>query len=660
MENNKHAHHLREFKKRFIVSTLLTIPIIGYSPLIAPYLALPTFPQYEYLIWCLGTSIYLYGGWPFLRGMYHELRSLTPGMMTLIGCATTVSYLYSTSTTFFISGSSFYAELATLIDIMLLGHWIEMKSVMGAHRSSLTLSKLLPSIVHRVDQSQTIDVPLDEIKAQDVLKVKPGEKIPADGTVIEGASHVNEGTLTGEPTPVSKSVGDSVAAGTLNTLGSFTMRVEKPGHASYIATLISTVEQTLATKTATQRVADRAAFWLTIIALLAGTITFIVWLLLGQSLVFSLERMITVFIVTCPHALGLAIPLVIARATHLAGMNGILIRNLAALESAHSIDIVAFDKTGTLTNASFQITDLLPTASSKLTVDQLLQLAASVEANSEHPIAQAVVAEAHKKNVPLLQALKFCAVQGRGAQASVEGKNVMLSSTAYAEEQSIKLPTELRTQIQNLSSDGKTVVVVVIDNEAQGLIGLGDLIRPEAAAVITQLDKLKRNTLMITGDDAQTAEAVALQVGIKNVEAELTPEQKQEIITTLQTEGNIVCMVGDGINDAAALAEASIGCAVGAASDITKETGDIVLVHNNLVALPLLIKLSIKLRTKIIQNLVWALGYNIFMIPLAAGVLSPFHITLPPALGAIIMSVSTVIVAINSQLLTVDEQIKAP
>ncbi len=648
---NHHAHMVADFRRRFWISMILTIPILVLSPFIQGLLGLDeviSFPGDSAVLFVFATAVFFYGGWPFLSGLYKEVTSLEPGMMTLIGVAISVAYVYSGLVVFGLPGKVFFWELATLIDVMLLGHWIEMRSVMGASRALEELAALMPSEAHKLMEDGSVqDVSIHELEPGDRVVVKPGEKIPADGEVTEGQSAVNQAMLTGESKPISKKAGEEVIGGSINGEGSITVEVKKTGDDSYLAQAISLVEEAQKSKSKTQSLADRAAMWLTVISLTVGTTTLFVWLFAaGRDFAFALERSVTVMVITCPHALGLAIPLVVAVSTAISARNGLLIRNRTAFERARNIDAIIFDKTGTLTKGEFGVTDTL-LLSDGLEEQELLAYAAAVESRSEHPIAQGITEATEER----LEMEDFQAIPGKGAQATVKGRDVKVVSPGYLREQGLSVDDE---RIEPLSSQGKTIVYVLIDDELKGAIALADIIRPESAEAISKLKEMGVETMMLTGDTEEVARWVADEIGLDDYFAEVLPDEKAEKVKEVQARGRIVAMTGDGVNDAPALATADVGIAIGAGTDVAVETADIILVRSNPLDAVSVFALSRATYRKMVQNLAWATGYNLFAIPLAAGVLYNQGILLSPALGALVMSLSTVIVAVNARFLRVE------
>ncbi len=647
-----HAHMVADFRKRFWISLILTIPILLLSPMIQGFLGLGESIRFSgdlFLNFLFSTAVFFYGGWPFLKGLFDELRQKNPGMMTLIALAIAVAYFYSSAVVFGVKGKIFFWELATLIDIMLLGHWIEMKSVMGASRALEELAKLMPSEAHKIMKDDSVkDVPLDELVSGDRVLVKPGEKIPADGKVVEGESSVNEAMITGESRPVSKKTGRKVIGGSINGEGSLTIEVEKTGKDSYLSQVVELVRQAQESKSKTQDLANRAAFWLTIIALSAGAITMFVWLVIvHKDFVFALERTVTVMVITCPHALGLAVPLVVAVSTAISARNGLLIRNRAAFEKARNLQAIIFDKTGTLTQGNFRVTDTVALAED-LNDLQILAYAAAVEQNSEHPIAKGIVQSAGN----IKKVSDFKSIPGKGAQGKVDGKLVKVVSPGYLQEKSIEVKNR---KVEELNSQGKTVVFLLLDDKPQGAIALADIIRDESREAISRLKEMGIQVMMLTGDNKRVAEYVAAELSLDDYFAEVLPEQKAAKVKEVQSRGLVVAMTGDGVNDAPALAQADVGIAIGAGTDVAVETADIVLVRSNPQDAVDIIALAKATYRKMVQNLVWATGYNAIAIPLAAGALYSVGILLSPAMGAVLMTMSTVIVAVNARFLKVEK-----
>ena len=648
---NHHQHMIADFRKRFWISLAVSVPILFLSPLIQNFLGISSALQFngdKYFAFILSSFVFFYGGYPFLKGLADELKKKQPGMMTLIAVAISVAYFYSSAVVFGLEGKVFFWELATLIDIMLVGHWIEMKSVMGASKALEELAKLMPSDAHLLSEDgSVVDVPLSDLKSGDKVLVKPGEKIPADGVAVKGQSSVNESMLTGESKPVSKKEGDKVIGGGINGEGSLVIKVERTGKDSFLSQVIDLVKEAQESKSKTQDLANRAAFWLTIIAILGGAVTMFIWLaVMNQSLSFALERTVTVMVITCPHALGLAVPLVVAVSTAISASKGLLIRNRGAFEKARNLNAVIFDKTGTLTKGEFGVTDII-SFDNNFSQDEILNLAASVERYSEHPIAQGIYKSAKDSS----EATEFIAVPGKGAEAIVNETKVGVFSPGYLREKNI-LP--INEQIDKLSSQGKTVVYVLVEEKLIGSIALADIIREESKKAIAEFKKLGIKTIMLTGDNEKVAKYVADQLGLDRYIAEVLPDGKAKTVKEIQSEGFVVAMTGDGVNDAPALAQADVGIAIGAGTDVAVETADIVLVKSNPLDVLSIIKLAKATYKKMVENLIWATGYNLFAIPLAAGALYSWGILLSPAAGAALMSLSTVIVAINARRLKID------
>ena len=651
--HDHNAHHrmmIQDFKKRFYITLILTLPVLVLSPLIQQFLGFSFgFPGSGYVVFVLATIIFFYGGWPFLSGLVKELKDKSPGMMTLIGLAITVAYVYSGAVTFGLEGNPFYWELATLIAIMLAGHWIEMSSILGASSALEKLAKLMPSEAHRKKGDDVEDVPLSEIQKGDVLVIKPGEKIPSDGIVVKGESYIDESMLTGESKPVRKGKDDNLIGGSLNGDGSLELRVEGAGDDSYLNKVIKMVGEAQASKSKTQALSDRAAFWLTIISLTVGIVTLVTWLLVGQDLQFAIARMATVMIITCPHALGLAIPLVVAVSTAKAAQNGLLIHNRTAFENARKISTVIFDKTGTLTTGTFEVTSL-DIHDKKYGEQELLSFASGVESLSEHPIGKSIVQRAKKDGIDLPGVDDFQAVKGKGVIGTVSGKKIQIVSPGFLQEQNLDLPKGTE------GKGGVTRVFILIQGKVAGSLALSDTIRPESYKAIKALQKRNIKCWMLTGDNKETAKAVANELGMNGFFAEVLPDEKQAKVKELQDQGEFVAMTGDGVNDSPALAQAQIGIAVGSGTDIAVASADIILVNSNPLDITALILFGKATYKKMVQNLIWATGYNVIAIPLAAGVLYNIGFVLRPEVGAILMSASTIIVAVNARLLRVKKE----
>jgi len=647
-----HAHMATDFRNRFWISLVLTLPILLLSPLLQKLVGLQEAIRFSgdlYVLFGFSSAVFWYGGWPFLKGLFNELTSRKPGMMTLVAVAITTAYLYSSAVVFGLTGKMFFWELATLVDIMLLGHWIEMRSVMGASRALEELAKLMPSDAHKLMPDGSVkDVALSELAVDDKVLIKPGEKAPADGVIVEGESSVNESMLTGESTPVSKTVGGKVIGGSINGEGSLTIEVKGTGKDSFLSQVIDLVKQAQESKSQTQNLADTAALWLTVIGLGSGVLTLVIWLVfMGLDFAFAMERAVTVMVITCPHALGLAVPLVVAVSTALAASNGLLIRNRGAFEVARKLQAVIFDKTGTLTEGRFGVTDTL-VLSEDIDEETLRKYAASVDANSEHPIAKAIAAASENK----LPVESFKSIPGKGAEGRVKGKEIKVVSPGFLREQNIDFTDK---RVEPLQAEGKTVVFVLVDGKLKGAIALADIVRPEAKQAIDALKALNIRCMMLTGDNKATAKWVSDQVGLDEYFAEVLPQDKAAKVKEVQSRGVLVAMTGDGVNDAPALAQADVGIAIGAGSDVAVETADVILVRSNPQDVVAIVQLSRATYRKMIQNLFWATGYNVVAIPLAAGALYSWGVLLSPAVGAVLMSVSTVIVAINARLLRISD-----
>ena len=646
------AHDPAIFRRKFWLSFALTIPTLVFSVGLQDILGLsgPRFPGSQYIPAFFGLVIFFYGGLVFLKGAVTELRSRLPGMMTLISLAIIVALGYSTAVTLGLTGMDFWWELSTLVTIMLLGHWIEMSAVMGAQNALGELAKLLPDEADLVQGEKVTTVLVSQLSVGDVVLIRPGAAIPVDGEVIEGSSDVNQALLTGESAPVDKSIGAEVIAGSINGSGSLTVRVTKTGGETALAGIMRLVEDAQASKSGAQLLADKAAALLFYIALGAAILTLGAWLILKpDDPAFVLERVVSVLVIACPHALGLAIPLVSQISTALGAKNGILVKNRLALEEARSIDVVLFDKTGTLTEGKQGVVDVL--SSGSVTADELLGLAAAVEARAEHPIARAIVTEARSRKIKTGRSSKFESLAGRGATARVGEREVTVASQRLVTERGITIAAELVHATREHTSEGKTVVFVIAGDEVLGLISLADVIRPESAEAVTALTKRGVRVAMLTGDSHEVGNWVAKQLGITEVFAEVLPGQKSEVVAGLQRDGSRVAMVGDGVNDAPALTQADVGIAIGAGTDVAIESAGIVLASSDPRAVAGILKLSRATWRKELQNLFWATGYNTIGIPLAAGVAFGVGILMAPALAALLMSVSTVVVALNAQLL---------
>ncbi len=650
---NKHhdhnAHHrmmIRDFKKRFFVSLLASVPILLLSPMVQEILNFSlTFAGKGYVLFILSAFIYFYGGWPFLAGLGDEIKKRQPGMMTLIALAITVAFGYSSAVVFGLPGRFFFWELATLIDVMLLGHWIEMRSVLGASKALDTLASLMPHQAHLKTGDGIKDIQSSEIQKGNILLVRPGEKIPADGQVLSGSTSIDESMLTGESIPVEKAENDEVIAGSVNGEASIEIEVTKTGDDSYLNKVIDLVQRAQQAKSRTQRFADTAAMWLTIIALTAGTVTLVAWLAAGRELVFAIERMATVMIITCPHALGLAIPLVAAVSTSLSAKNGLLIRNRTAFENSRFISAVVFDKTGTLTTGTFGVSGI-HSLDDDYDKNRILTIAASLEQNSEHPVARGIIDEADKNNLSLSSPDDFSAMKGKGIRGVLDGTSYMVVSKGYLRENNIEIPG-------TPSNAASTNAYLLENNKPAGAISLSDTVREESFEAIRQLQNRGILCYMLTGDNEETAKSVSDKLQLDGYFAGVLPDQKEKKIIEIQNQDEFVAMTGDGINDAPALARADIGIAIGSGTDVAAETADIILVESNPMDVSNLILFGTATYKKMLQNLFWATGYNVVAIPLAAGILYNQGIVISPALGAVLMSLSTVIVAVNARLLRI-------
>jgi Cu2+-exporting ATPase len=647
-----HAHMVADFRRRFWVSLVLTVPVVVLSPMIQEVLGLRgtlRFAGDSYVQFVLASIIFFYGGWPFLKGLFGELGKKEPGMMTLIALAITVAYVYSGAVVFGLTGKVFFWELSTLIDVMLLGHWIEMKSIMGASKALESLVQLMPAEAHRVTPAGgTEDVPVSDLQPGDRVVVKPGEKVPIDGRIVEGRTSINQAMLTGESQPVEKAEGDEAIGGSINGEAAFTLEVQKTGDQTYLAQVIEMVRKAQESRSRTQDIASRAALWLTVIALSVGGGTLAFWLIVGESFEFSLERMVTVMVITCPHALGLAVPLVVAVSTAVSAGRGLLIRDRSAFERARLVNAILFDKTGTLTEGRFGVTDVVPLGQQNET--ELLRLAAALESQSEHPIAQGIVGGARERNIEFPVPKEFQAIPGKGAQAAVDGRTIKVVSPGYLKEKGLSVDGD---KVRQITEQGKTVVYVLVNEQPIGAIALADVIRPESREALRRLKEMGIQTMMITGDAEAVAKWVSRELDLDDYFAQVLPDQKADKVREVQQRGLVVAMTGDGVNDAPALTQADVGIAIGAGTDVAIESADIVLVRSDPRDATAIMQLARATYRKMVQNLLWATGYNVVAIPLAAGILYPFGILLSPAAGAALMALSTVIVAINARFLRV-------
>ena len=647
--SSHHAMMIKDFRLRFWISLAVSVPILVLTPMIQGILGYEfTFKYDKYILFILSAFVFFYGGWPFLTGLFDELKKKQPGMMTLIAVAITVAFGYSTATTFGLEGKKFFWELATLIDVMLLGHWIEMKSIMGASRSLKELVEMMPSEAHRIQNGDTEDVKVDKLEKDDEVLVRPGEKIPVDGIIFEGESNVNESMVTGESKPVKKGKDDKVIGGTINGNSSLKIKVEEAGENAYLNKVINMVQEAQEKKSKTQHLADRIAFWLTIIALTVGFGTLTAWLVIGKPFVFALERMASVMVITCPHALGLAVPLVVAISTSLSAQKGLLIRNRTAFENSRKISLIAFDKTGTLTKGNFGVSRY-ESLNDEYKDKDILQLAAALESHSEHPLAMGIMQKIKEEDIDVPDVKDFNAITGKGIEGKVNNKKIKVVGPGYLHEKDIEVPDSKAGD--KAKEDQETIVYVLEDEKPVGLIAMADEIREESYDAIKVLKENGLKIYMMTGDNEKVAKSVADELGLDGYYAGIYPDEKLKKIEEFQEKGEFVAMTGDGINDAPALASAAVGIAVGSGTDVAAETADIILVNSNPKDIASLVVYGKATYKKMIQNFVWATAYNVVAIPLAAGVLYGAGILINPAVGALVMSLSTIIVAINAQLL---------
>lgn len=647
--HGKHAGHTPEmFRDRFLVSLLLTLPILYFSEHFQAWFGyrVVAFPGSAWVNPVLSTALYFYGGLVFLQGALRELRERTPGMMTLVALAITVAYAYSLAVSLGLPGMPFYWELATLIDVMLLGHWLEMASVQGAGRALEELAKLMPTTAHRIVEDEVEDVPVSALKEGGLILIRPGEQVPTDGVVEEGASSVNEAFLTGESRLVPKGVGDEVLAGSVNGEGALKVRVTRTGEATALSQVLRLVREAQASRSRFQALADRVAGGLFYVAVALGVATFLAWRLLGQDLNFALTRAVTVLVIACPHALGLAIPLVVVNATALAARNGVLIRNREAFERARAIRVVALDKTGTLTEGRFAVRAVYAEGSE----EETLGLAAALEALSEHPLAQAILEASKERGLPLPSVQDFRAIPGKGVEGRVEGRLYRVGRPEWAGELGLEVPPSLRQGLEEAEARGESVVALMDESRVLAYLALHDRLRPTAKQAVDALKRMGITPVMLTGDAEAVARTVARELGIERYHARVLPEEKARRVRELRREGP-TAFVGDGINDAPALLEADLGVAIGAGTNVAIEAADLVLVESDPLDVVLALRLARATYAKMVQNLLWATGYNALALPLAAGVAYPWGLLLSPALGALLMSLSTVAVAVNAMLL---------
>lgn len=647
---DQHAGHSPAmFKQRFFICFLLTLPILYLSPMFQMWFGYQAIqlPGINWITPILATIIYIYGGWVFLKGAWAEFHGKI-GMMTLIALAITVSFIYSVAVTLGLQGDSFYMELATLVDVMLLGHWIEMAAVQGASRALDRLADLIPAIAHRQVNGQIEDVAVSALIEGDRILIRPGEQVPIDGETIDGISSVNEAFLTGESRPVIKRVGDEVVAGAVNGEGALTIAVTRTGEKTTLSQMMRLVEEAQASKSQYQNLADRLAYWLTLIAIGVATLTLVIWLSVStEGLTAAINRAVTVLVITCPHALGLAIPLVIINATAMSAQHGILVRNREAFERANDIKTIAFDKTGTLTEGRFGVQRIYAEGMSEL---EALVIAASLESLSEHPLGQSIVTEAIRRQGQLDRVTEFQAVPGRGVAGTVNGQHYRVGRPEWVAESKLQFSASLQTGLNQVESRGESAIVLLNDRQVLAVFGLADRVRENARSAIMRLHEMGIETVMITGDAVVVAKTVAADLKIDRYYARVLPQDKAALIRRLKANAS-TAFVGDGINDAPALSESDLGIAIGAGTNVAIESADLVLVKNDLLDVTYALKLATATYRKMIQNLFWATGYNIIGIPLAAGVAYPLGIVLSPAIGALLMTISTVVVSINAMLL---------
>ena len=647
---DKHAgHHTPDFLKRFWISLALTVPVLLLSHMIQQWLGFTiAFQGDKYVLLVLGSIIYFYGGMPFFKGFLGEVKAGAIGMMTLVALAITVAYVYSVAVVFGLPGMDFFWELATLIVIMLLGHWLEMRSQMAASKALQSLVALLPNDVTVEHNGSPVKIKLEQLKNGDTVIIRPGEKVAADGLIVEGSSYLNESMLTGESVPVRKESGGKVIAGSINGDGALKIKATGVGKDSYLNKVINLVQDAQAAKSNTQNLADKVAKWLTIVAIVVGVGTFAYWYITMGDLAFALERMVTVMVTACPHALGVAIPLVVAISTTLSATNGLLIRNRTAFETTRKLSTIIFDKTGTLTKGSHTVQKIIP-LTEHYSENDLLQYAAAVQQNSEHHIAKGIMQTLSEKKLELWKSDSFRYMQGIGVTGIVNGKSVVAAGPNYFVQNNKQVPAIP----EEINQDAETVNFILIDDVPVGIVSLADSIREGAKEAIDQLRSMNIKSFLLTGDNEKVAAAVSKQLGMDGYLANVLPHHKQEKVKEFQDKGEIVAMTGDGVNDAPALAAADVGIAVGSGTDVAAETADIILVNSDPRDVVKMIDFGKKTYSKMIQNLVWAVGYNVVAIPLAAGVLYPTFV-LSPAMGAVLMSVSTIVVALNASLLKID------
>ncbi|MHA2394846.1 MAG: heavy metal translocating P-type ATPase [Promethearchaeota archaeon] len=648
--HNHHAMMELDFKKRFIVSLIVTVPILVLSPTIQQWFnfEIPSFPGYNLILFSLATLIAIYGGWPFYKGAYESIQKGVLGMMVLVSIAVGTGYLFSVATTFIITDvGDFYWEISTLVVFLLFGHWMEMKMTRRATGALQELVKLIPPTANLVQGDEIVEVKTSMVKVGDVLLIRPGDKVPIDGTIIEGQSSLDESMITGESVPVTRSVGEEVIGGTINGMASLRIRIDKTGEQTALSQIIKLMKEVQDSKPPTQKLADRAAHYLTILAITIGLGSFFYWNnIAGAGIVFSLTIMVTVTVIACPHALGLAIPTVTAISTTLAASNGILVKNADALEVGENIDTIVFDKTGTLTQGAFNLTDVI--AVDSWNEDRVIRYAASLESESEHPIGQALNTYAKTNSIALYKSSGFEAVSGHGVKGIVNGRNVSAGTLRLMEMENKITSDWIISEGNRLYDEAKTLSYVAVDDKIVGIVAFADELKESSLMAINELHMLGKEVIMITGDNQRTAEAIARKAGVDDYLAEVLPKDKANEVKKLQKMGKRVAMVGDGINDAPALLQADVGIAIGAGTDVAIESADIVLIKSEPSDVLKLIRLSKATMRKMKENLIWASGYNTIAIPIAAGILMPWGITLRPEYGALIMSASSIIVVINA------------
>lgn len=656
-----HGHHHANFKKKFWISLILGIPIMLMVPMMGiehPFMI--TFSGSQWIVFILSTILFFYGGQPFLSGAKNELQEKSPGMMTLISLGITVSYLYSAYGFLMneilqmnLDIMDFSFELAALIIVMLLGHWIEMRAVQSAGNALEKIAELLPDTANVVDENgDTKEIPLEEVQEGNYILVKAGDNIPADGEIVSGNTSVNESMVTGESKDMEKKNGDTVIGGSINGSGSITVEVTGTGDSGYISQVINMVGEAQSDKSRAENISDKVAKWLFYIAVTIGIAAFIIWMFITGDINTSLQRLVTVLIIACPHALGLAIPLVVARTTSIGAKNGLLLQDRHALEEAEEVDVVMMDKTGTLTEGNFAVNEFI-SFKEDTSDEEMLSLMAALEKESNHPLATGILNKIEELDIHIPKAKNIDTISGVGLEGTVDGKNIKITNASYLDENNISYD---KNQFEEISGARNTVSFLVIDEEAIGLVAQGDQIKEESKELVESLKAQNIQPVMLTGDNDQVAQAVANEIGIDTVHAQLLPEDKEKLIKEYQNDGKKVMMVGDGVNDAVSLTRADVGIAIGAGTDVAIDSAEVVLVKSNPLDILNFLKLSDASTSKMTQNLWWGAGYNIIALPLAAGVLAPIGILLPPALGAALMSLSTIIVAINAMLLNIDTE----